>query len=204
MKFCAASAFVIAMAISSCASAEPKRFCLSQLAEPQNVRELVDQSAFVALYRVESVTESEYDTTIADRSQIADSVEALAKRFEADRHRSFNYNLIDATSIIGKAPSRLTVRGSNPPTTIPGEFFFIGERHRKIVEDGALILGTTPLSKDETGNCLALPRMMPGYSYLVFGGVQNRAAFEPILDVQFDALFLEVKRIAAENAASPQ
>jgi len=213
VKYCSLS--LLTLGVSNCASAQtdlsPPNPCLNA-SEKTNVLDLVEQADYIGLFEVEEIkprdrSDGDPSTTkldsISDQAILStDSDEFnLNNKVELPTEPSHLYSMAMRVALKGPVPSKLTIGGSQPPSEghIPAEFFFIKERHEQIVQAGATIRGTSAVIQGEDGRCIVLQSFKPGYNYLVFGGVVDAAAYEPILSVLYDPLYVEVKKIIQDQ-----
>ena len=162
---------VSCFALVSCVHAKSISNCANSIS---TIDELMENSEFIGLY------------TVLGKEPVSDVFEQNLELF------SFNMRL--KSSVSRRAPRKIELVGAKPDAVIPPIYFHLADRHREMTEKDALILGLAYPREGANGNCIYTPTFVEGYSYLIFGGANSRAAFEPILSTEYDPFYNEVKR----------
>lgn len=127
--------------------------------------------------------------TIRDFLDSADSIAiCVVKRATATEQQSgrgesiYAYELELHQAIYGSPQSTLTLTGMSPFDQVPELYFGALRRYDELTEDDFTIFGSTNWIEID-GNCVAAPRFVVGYTYVIInGGITSRASFEPVLD----------------------
>ncbi len=166
------------MAPASDASAEFASYCgqLSKRPEADSIDDLIAQAEYIGLY---TVTEASGDNfAVKPGSPLKVPV--------------VSFKLSRSTSIYGNTPKAITLKGAKPAQIIPESYFFLRDRHQELVDRDSPLLGLSYSIETAEGVCEYVPDLLIGYSYLVFGGANSSAAYEPILSTRYDPFYQAV------------
>lgn len=163
--------------LCSCALAQGWQPCPSKDSYHLSLTELVSEASFIGLFEVLEATRDE--------------------KSAYDDIASYTYKLT-AVSILKNSGPRIvfaTIVGSPPIKDIPQYYLAMNERHGLFDLNDPGELGSTAVYRlSNSSKCAAAPTFKIGYQYLVFGGVDSKAAFEPIHSTKTDPWYLAVRR----------
>jgi len=145
----------------------------------RSAEELVRDASYIALYEVLSV-EKDPETKFRDT-------------------QSYTYLLSNVRTVKSRPPTIIKITGIEPLSKIPQVYFSIYDRHSDMDLSAPGKLGISPFIPTNSPNeCKPAAQFMIGYNYLVFGGVEFEAAYEPIHSSQHDVWFLNVLALAEQ------
>lgn len=105
-----------------------------------------------------------------------------------------------STPLLGEAPEVFEAMSTYEVLQIPSDYFYIRDIHSAMIKSHQLNLGFAVQTWGSDGNCTYASSFITGYQYLVFGGANSPAIYQPILNRKFDLLYTEVvKRISAKR-----
>ncbi len=147
--------------------------------------ELIVQSEFIGLYRSNGIYDSPLPAGNSQKSPL------FLNRLELSKQ------------LFGNAPEVFEAISTYEVLQIPSDYFYIKDIHSGMVENNQLGLGFAVQTWDSDGNCAYASSFITGYEYLVFGGANSPAVYQPILNRKYDPLYTEtVKRIRAKKKAA--
>jgi len=172
-RFVAILILSIAVHLSACAQDEHYNACnkINEKQEATSIDAMFEQADFIALFEVEKFVNKE-----TDKNQ-----------------RYSYYELSLSKQLFGNPPQSYDVPVQFETKRVPPRYFYVKEIHETAVRDNVTILGFSYPWRIEKDNCTITTDLILGYEYLIFGGVNSRMAYQPILDRHFDPLYKDIK-----------
>lgn len=139
------------------------------------VDELIAKSSFVGLYSVRSANPTD-------------------DRVYGSNERIYEYSLSISSPLDNRYVPTIRLKGLAPYERVPPHYFATLRRHEGIPVDNPTPYGTTMLVKTTSDEeCVFLPRLVIGYTYLIIGGVNSQISHEFVSDASLDGWHNAVK-----------
>lgn len=166
------------LSLTACAQSTYTTSCEEINGKPiaGSLQEMIDQAEFIGLYEVENYNSNSNESAQANYL-----------------YPLYSYNLSLSKNIKGTSPQEYNIPVFFETKTVPPEYFYIKDIHQNLVKNDHLILGFSFMVEMKSGECEYSTTLVEGYEYLVFGGANSRAIYQPVLDRRFDPLYREVR-----------
>jgi len=150
---------------------------------PKSLQEMVGMSAYIGLYQLVAVEKANTYLNMANGHVVANR-----------RERAYTYQLLLVEVVGGHPPGDLELTGVEPITVLPSYYLALFQVHEWLANNGPTYGGFGSALVNFGGEgCEYVPKLMPGFNFLIFGGINSQARFEPIFFSQADKFYQEVK-----------